>query len=193
MNCQRAECTEVVRRTMSLALDSMLPAGEERKLQGHLARCSPCQAEWEALQAVSRLLAQAALVSPRVDLALRVEERLRLRRENQRWILGLVASCLWLGLALSGFAGASTALGWFLLRQPVLVSVGVQVLTQLLLTCRATLRGLWLLGTSLPLNWLSVGVNGCLVTFLMVVCLWAWLALGRQQWQAEAARRMPLR
>jgi anti-sigma factor RsiW len=193
MNSQEAECRGVIQGRMSLALDGMLLASEETELRAHLARCPSCQAEWQALQAVSRFLARAALVSPQVDLPLRIEERLRLQRERRRWVLGLVTSCLWLGLTLSSFVGGSTLLGWLVLQQPVLVTVGVQVLAQLLLTCQATLRGVWLLATSLPLGWLSVGVDGCLVTSLMLVCLWAWLALGRQQWRSSAVRRMSVR
>jgi anti-sigma factor RsiW len=172
---------------MSLALDGMLSANEERELQAHLSRCPSCRVEWEALQAVSRLLAQAPLASPTVDLALRIEERLRLRAERRRWALGLMVTGLWLGLALSGLVGGSALLGWLLLQQPVLASVGVQILVQFLLACQTTLRGLWLLATSLPVSWLSVGVNGCLVISLMVICLWAWLTFGRQQWRAGAA------
>lgn len=187
MNCQETEWSAIIRERMSLALDGMLSANEERELQVHVARCPSCRAEWEALQAVSRFLARAPLVSPGVDLALRVEERLRLQAERRRWVLGLMVTGLWLGLALSGLVAVSALLGWLLLQQPVLASVGVQVLVQFLLACRTTLRGLWLLATSLPVGWLSVGVNGCLVISLMVVCLWAWLAFGRQQWRAGAA------
>jgi len=175
MNCQEAKWR------MSLALDRMLPADEERELQAHLTRCLTCQAEWEALQSVSHLLAQAPLASPGVDLALRVEERLFRQRESRRWALGLVASWLWLGLALSGFTGGSALLGWIMLQQPMVVSVGVQVVARLLLVGQAVLRALWLLATSLPSSWLTAGINGCLVPALMLVCLWAWLALGRQQ------------
>ena len=187
MNCQEVKRTRTVpsprtvRWRMSLALDRMLPAGEERELQAHLANCPICQAEWEALQSVSHLLAQAPLASPGVDLALRVEERLHRQRVRRRWVLGLVASCLWLGLALSSFTGGSALLGWLLLQQPMLVSVGMQVLARLLLVGQAALRALWLLATSLPSSWLTMGITGCLVPALMLVCLWAWLALSPQQ------------
>jgi hypothetical protein len=61
MNCQEREWTGVVRESMSLALDGMLSANEERELRAHLARCPSCRAEWEALQAVSYLLGQVPL------------------------------------------------------------------------------------------------------------------------------------
>jgi len=187
MNCQETELSGIIQERMSLALDGMLSANEERELQVHLARCPSCRAEWEALQAVSSFLAQVPLASPGVDLALRVEERLRLQEERKRWVLGLLVTGLWLGLALSGLVGGSALLGWLLLQQPILASVGVQVLVQLLLACQTALRGLWLVAVSLPVSWLSVGANGCLITSLMIVCLWAWIAFGRQQWRAEAA------
>ena len=176
-----------MREKMSLALDGLLAAPEETELQAHLAICPGCRAEWEAMQAVSRLLGQASLVSPRVDLALRFEEQLRLRREQRRWIRGLVASCLWLGLALSGFAGGSILLGWLLLRHPALLSTGVKTFAQLLLASYATLRGLCLLAASLPSDWLSVGVNSCVAASLMLVCLWAWLAFSPRPQCTEAA------
>ncbi len=187
MSCSEMEWSGIIWERMSLALDGMLSPDEERELQAHLARCPSCRAEWEALQAVSSFLSQVPLASPGVDLALHVEERLRLQVKRRRWVLGLMAMGLWLGLALSGLVGGSTLLGWLLLQQPVLASVGVHVLVQLLLTCQATLRSLWLVVASLPLGWLSLGVNGCLTASLMVVCLWAWLAFGHQQWRAGAA------
>jgi len=175
MNCQQAKWR------MSLILDSMLSADEERALQAHLIHCPICQAEWEALQSVSYFLTQAPLASPAVDLALRVEERLRRQRERRRWALGVVVVCLWLGLALAGFMSGSALLGWLLLQQPMPVGLEIQLLARLLLVGQATLRALWLLATSLPSAWLSAGINGCLIPALMLVCLWAWLALGRQR------------
>lgn len=187
MTWQRTGCVEELQARMSLALDGMLGAAEERELQAHLATCPDCRAEWEALQAVSRVLARAPLVAPRVDLALRIGAQFRLRRERQRWIQGLVVSCLWVGLALSGSAAGSILLGWLLLRHPALLSTGVKTFAQLLLTSHATLRGLWLLAASLPSNWLSVGVNGCVAASLMLGCLWAWLAFGPRPQCTEAA------
>jgi anti-sigma factor RsiW len=193
MNCPEAKRTEAVRWRMSLALDRMLPASEESELQAHLAHCPSCRAEWEALQAVSHLLGQVPLASPGVDLALRVEERLRLQGVRRRWALGLVASWLWLGLALTSLVGSSALLGWLLLQQPVLVSAGVQVLARLLLTCQATLRAVWLVVNSLSSSWLATGISGCLASALMLVCLWAWLALGWQQPRTRAVRGMLVR
>jgi hypothetical protein len=106
---------------------------------------------------------------------------------RRRWALGLVVSWLGLSLALVSVMSGSGFLGWLLLRQPILASVGVQVLVQFLLTCQAILRGLWPLAASLPAGWLSAGVNGYLITSLGIVCLWVWLAFGRQQWRTGPA------
>ena len=58
------------------------------------------------------------------------------------------------------------------------------MLVQFLLLCQTTLRALLLLASGVPTSWLSLGANGCLISCLVVVCLWAWLAFGRQQWRA---------
>ena len=195
MSCQEAE------RRMSLALDGMLPAEEEEVLQAHLAHCPACQVTWEAMQAVSHLLAHTSLASPEVDLASRVQEKLSEVRQapivpigspigtigspvvpTGRSVVpigGLVAS--WLGLALTSAVGVSALLVLPLLREPILVSAGLQLVARLTLTFLVTLRGLWLLATSLPLGWLPVGLNGCVLLTLMVSCLWAWVAFGRQR------------
>jgi len=175
MNCQEA------RRGMSLALDRMVSRDEETALQMHMARCATCHLEWKALQSVSHLLTEASLASPGVDLALRIEQRLRGQQELGRWFLGLIGVCLWLGMTLCSLAVSLAILGWLLLQEAIVLSTGVQVLSRLLLVGQTALEAVWLLAVSLPRDWLSVGVNGCLVPILMLACLWAWLALGRQR------------
>ena len=187
MSCQEAE------RRMSLALDGMMSAEEGEALQVHLAHCPACQVTWEAMQAVSHLLAHTPLASPDVDLVSRVREKLSALVQapivpigaptvpTVRSVVpigGLVAS--WLGLALTSVVGISALLVLPLLREPILVSAGLQLVARLTLTFLVTLRGLWLLATSLPLGWLPVGLNGCVLLTLMVSCLWAWVAFGRQ-------------
>ena len=195
MSCQEAE------RRMSLALDGMMSAEEGEALQVHLAHCPACQVTWEAMQAVSHLLAHTPLASPDVDLVSRVREKLSALVQapivpigspivpigaptvpTVRSVVpigGLVAS--WLGLALTSVVGISALLVLPLLREPILVSAGLQLVARLTLTFLVTLRGLWLLATSLPLGWLPVGLNGCVLLTLMVSCLWAWVAFGRQR------------
>jgi anti-sigma factor RsiW len=186
MSCQQGDWDQGVRKKMSLALDGMLPSKEERELRAHLAHCPDCRVDWEGLKAVSCFLAQAPLVSPKVDLALRVEERLRMQTVRWRWVLGLTVSWVWLAVGVVCLVGIGSAIGWLLLWKPILASVGVQVLVQFLLVCLTTMRALWLLASGVPASWLSLGANGCLISCLVIVCLWAWMAFGRQQWRASA-------
>lgn len=76
---------------MSLALDGQLDAGERRALDAHLATCGTCQAEWEAMQAISVMLSRSAMIGPPLGFAVRVERRLGERARKRRQLFGSVA------------------------------------------------------------------------------------------------------
>ena len=117
-NCQ------VYRRWMSLKLDRLLTPEQERALQAHLETCAACRAEWEALQFVSRLLAEPLMVPAPAGFVARVERRLAAERAaGRRGAIG--AAVLALGtlalatLSLSSLSGFLVQ-AWPLLSQPSL-------------------------------------------------------------------------
>jgi anti-sigma factor RsiW len=80
---------------MSLKLDGALGAEQERALRAHLETCSTCQAEWEAMQFVSRLLAEQPMVPAPDGFVERFERRLAAERTaGRRGVLGVFAVVL---------------------------------------------------------------------------------------------------
>jgi predicted anti-sigma-YlaC factor YlaD len=84
---------------MSLALDGSLAAADQQVLQGHLAACPACRAEWKAMQQVSDLFKGAETVGPRLGFATRVERRLANRAKKRSRLFGgaaVLTGSLWL-------------------------------------------------------------------------------------------------
>jgi hypothetical protein len=78
----------------------VLPAAARRDLEAHLAECGECQATWDALSEVQRLLRAEPPVAPRPGFGGRFQARLAQRRTRPR--------LLWGGLAL-GLGAVSVA------------------------------------------------------------------------------------
>jgi hypothetical protein len=93
----------------------MLSSTQTRLLHGHMAVCSPCQTQWEAMTFVSQLLHSAPMVAPAPGFAARVKKKLEYRQEQRRraviWLfLGLGALVL-LFLALPTVVGVFWSAG----------------------------------------------------------------------------------
>jgi predicted anti-sigma-YlaC factor YlaD len=85
------EHNQQISALMSLALDGLLDAGDQRRLQQHLAGCPACQAEWQAMQQVSALFEESSMVGPPLGFAIRVERRLGEKTKVQRRVFGGMA------------------------------------------------------------------------------------------------------
>jgi hypothetical protein len=71
------------------ALDGVLSDADQQQLVAHLDTCARCQADWEALQAVERVLAHPVMVAPSEGFAERVQVRLvRYESQRRRTLLG---------------------------------------------------------------------------------------------------------
>ncbi len=101
--------SEQVTALMSMALDGLLDAHEQRDLQRHLAGCPACMAEYEAMQQVSAWLGEAPMVGPPLGFAIRVERRLDERARKQRRLFGGLA-VVTSSLSLAGITVAAVAL-----------------------------------------------------------------------------------
>lgn len=101
--------SEQVTALMSMALDGLLDAHEQRDLQQHLAGCAACMAEYEAMQQVSAWLGEAPMVGPPLGFATRVERRLDERARKQRRLFGGLA-VVTSSLSLAGITVAAVAL-----------------------------------------------------------------------------------
>ena len=101
--------SEQVTALMSMALDGLLDARQQRDLQQHLAGCTACMAEYEAMQQVSAWLGEAPMVGPPLGFATRVERRLDERARKQRRLFGGLA-VVTSSLSLAGITVAAVAL-----------------------------------------------------------------------------------
>jgi predicted anti-sigma-YlaC factor YlaD len=79
---------EQMTELMSLALDGQLGDKDQRRLEDHLATCSDCQTEWEAMQKISALFEEAPMVGPPLGFAIRVERRLSEKTKKRRRAFG---------------------------------------------------------------------------------------------------------
>jgi anti-sigma factor RsiW len=76
---------------MSLALDGMLSADEERRLDRHLVACPTCQASWGKWQRIAHALTIEPFAGPPQGFALRLDQALQRDEQQQERILaGLV-------------------------------------------------------------------------------------------------------
>lgn len=106
MECEQ---TKDMTLLMSLALDSLLDDEGRLRLDQHLQTCPACRAEWEAMQAVSALLAGSPLVGPPLGFAVRVERKLDAKERKRRQAFGGLA-VLTSSLSLAGLTVAAVCL-----------------------------------------------------------------------------------
>ncbi len=150
------------------ALDGELSAAGRVELDGHLARCADCRAEWERLQTLERWLHAAPMARPPAGFFGRAMARLDRRRRVRRTALGalaltagggamavlLVPTALWKLPSLFSILRPFLAAGDLLLDR--LLASAVPLLNSLCLTFAALLYPLLLLAlVSLALALLS--------------------------------------
>ena len=70
MECKHGEQMTML---MSLSLDSMLDRDGQHRLERHLASCTACQREWQAVRQVSAFFEAEPMVGPPLGFAVRVE------------------------------------------------------------------------------------------------------------------------
>ncbi|MCK4450610.1 MAG: zf-HC2 domain-containing protein [Anaerolineae bacterium] len=168
---------------MSLALDQSLTQVEARGLEDHLKRCPTCQEEWEAMQRISRLFADAPLMGPLPGFADRVMQRLARRQARRRRLLAgaaLLVVCLSLGaLALPGIV-RWLALLWQVITEPSLLSHGAKLIAQLLNLAESLGRACWLVIIALFSSLNQPALLGYSFLVLTLTALWIRLVAGRR-------------
>ena len=177
-----ASCQDIG-QFMSLALDQRLTQGEVRCLEEHLGQCPACQEEWEAMQRVSRLFADAPLMGPPPGFADRVMQRLARRQTRRRRFLAgiaLLAACLGLGaFALPEIIGLLATL-WQVVSQPSLWSCGAQLMVQLLGLAESLGGACWLVTTALFSSFDQPALLGYSFLVLALTAFWIRLVAGRR-------------
>jgi hypothetical protein len=91
-------CCEQNERWMMEALEGGLATRDRQRLMAHLETCAGCRVEWEALNALEKVLAHPPMASPAPGFASRVEARLVHYEAQRRTLVG--------GLILLGAAAA---------------------------------------------------------------------------------------
>ena len=88
MHCKQAS------EMMSVRLDGRLDDADSALLDEHVARCEECQAEWQRVQALDRLLSSAPMVQAPVRVRVQVMIRLERRDKARRALIGGTALTL---------------------------------------------------------------------------------------------------
>ena len=83
---ERCEEQDRIASWVSLALDGRLTTEHASALERHLATCSACRAEADAMRRVSTLLGNTPTVGPSYGFSMRVERRLAARSTQRRQI-----------------------------------------------------------------------------------------------------------
>ncbi len=183
---KRDMCEGQVTEMMSLALDGLLDEAGQERLQQHLAGCPTCQAEWEAMQAVSALFQRSAPVGPPLGFALRVERKLEAKQRKRRQAFGGVA-VLTSSLSLAGLTVGAICLlvlgivAWQWMGDQPSVRLGIEAASQV-----ASGMGLVGKGTSLFLGDFLLRFGAPLLFALgagvsVLVALWTWFFVRRPQ------------
>ena len=166
---------------MSLALDQSLAQVETRGLEEHLKRCPACQEEWEAMQRISRLFADAPLMGPPPGFADRVMQRVAQRQARRRRLLAgaaLLVVCLSLGaLALPAIV-RWLAMLWQVITDPSLLSHGAKLAAQLLNLAESVGGACWLIITALSSYLSQPALLGYSFLVLALITLWVRLVAG---------------
>lgn len=179
--CEREQ---QVTEMMSLALDGLLDQGGRQRLQQHLDTCPTCRTEWQAMQAVSSLFEESALVGPPLGFAVRVERKLEAQQKKRRQTFGRVA-VLTSSLSLAGVTLAAVCLvvlgivAWQWLADLQSVQTGLDAASQV-----ASGMGLVGKGASLFLGDLLLRYGAPLLFALgagvaVLVGLWTWFFVRR--------------
>jgi anti-sigma factor RsiW len=181
-----AECehSEQMTAWMSLTLDGLLEGRDQQRLEQHIASCSSCRAEWEAMQQVSALFEDSTLVGPPLGFAVRVERRLAEKTKQQRQLFGGLA-VLTSSLSLAGVTVAVVVmivvgiLTWRWLDSTPAVQQGTHTVTEvasgvgLMGKAASSLLGELLIRYGAPLV-LVLGIG-----LMVLLVVWAWLFFKR--------------
>jgi len=183
MSCEQIELW------MMDALDGMLAPAERQRMMSHLATCSRCSAEWQALNAVENMLAEPPMAQPAPGLAGRVDARLEQIEARRRTLIGgliLIAAaaslCLLAVPSLLNGRNPLEAYGAFLQGTYAFLTYAALVTLKLLSALRLTLDTL-ARSLDVPLLNLLIYVLGT----LMALAAWR-RSLAPQYQTTETAR-----
>jgi predicted anti-sigma-YlaC factor YlaD len=169
---------------MSLALDGLLDADDQRWLKHHLASCPLCRAEWQAMRQISALFEQASMAVTPAGFASRVERRLVEKTRKRRRAFGGVA-VLTGSLSLAGVTLAAVVLivlgviAWNQFGPPPELQQGTSAVSQV-----ASGLGLMGKGVSLFLKDLFLRYGALLIFPIgaglgVLAGLWTWIFVKR--------------
>jgi len=180
------ECRDSERMSlfMSQALDGLLAAADRQVLEGHLAVCPACRAEWQAMQQLSALFKSAEMVGPRLGFATRVERRLADKAKKRRRLFG-GAAVLTGSLSLAAVTAAVVAVivlgvvaGNWLNVLPE-VKEGTNTVSQIASGVNLVGKGASLFLGDLLRSFGVPMVIGVGIALALLVVVWVWVAVKR--------------
>ncbi|MBC7236761.1 MAG: zf-HC2 domain-containing protein [Chloroflexi bacterium] len=177
---------------MSLRLDGRIRQDEEASLQRHLADCAACRGQWERLQRLESIFADAPMMMPPPTLHAQV--MLAVRRRNLPFGLSRRGALLVLCFAsiLLIWATSMALVTTAALSNPALVQAFVHILVQIAIVSRSIANALALVLKALlgGANWILL--PGCLALICGMLIVWYSLvsAPWRLAWERpELSRR----
>ena len=172
---------------VSLALDGMIEAGEQRRLDSHLQHCSECRVQWELWQLLDRKLHAEPVPRPAPEFSQRVVGeliRLERRRNMQIGIFLTVLTILAWALAIVGAGVLAAALVYTNLGS---FAAAGRFLAEAWAVSGVVSRSLWDVATELTAAPTALGV-ATVYLIISTVALGAWCLIIQRSAQPARSR-----
>jgi anti-sigma factor RsiW len=169
---------------MSLQLDSLLDQEQAAQLRAHLAECTACRQEWEAMCAASRLLQTTPMAMPAPGFHLRVARRVEqhaARRRRAVSILGVLLGSAGLWTAAGVLTVAVVVILWRAPLQILWTAAGLPLARNLLSMAGVLFNALYAVASELSRRPTALILSGYALLALGLTLLWTQVVFRRGQ------------
>ena len=172
---------------ISLALDGMLDAGEQVRLEQHLEKCSGCRLHWLLWQVIDQKLYAAPTPEPSPDFSLKVSERLSRQERLRNMQIGMFLTVLTVFAWALGLVGACSLVGTLIYTNFGRFATAGQFLTEAWAVAAVVGQSLWGIVVELTATPTALGVASAYLV-ITAVALAAWCLLIQRSAQPVRSR-----
>ena len=171
----------------SLALDGMLEASEQARLDRHLEQCSRCRMQWLLWQVIDQKLHAAPTPEPGPNFSHQVAERLARQERLRNMQLGLLLTVLTVFVWALGLVGAFALIGALIYTNLAQFTAAGQFLGDAWAVAGVVGQSLWGVVVELTATPTALGVASAYLV-ITAVALAAWCLLIQRSAQPVRSR-----